>query len=51
MSKMEGQHGNISYRCCIMRKVLHTELAAGGRLSFFLDSVLEDEKIGRIKSY
>ena len=38
LSKVEGQHGKASYRCCIMRKVLHTELAAGGRFNFVLDS-------------
>ena len=31
MSKREVQHGKTSYQCCIMRKVLHIELAAGGR--------------------
>ena len=34
VSKVEGQHGKTSYRCCIMRKVLHIELAAGGRFNF-----------------
>ena len=27
-----------SHRCCIMRKVIHTEVTAGGRFDFFLDS-------------
>ena len=29
-----------SYRCCIMRKVIGKEMATGGRLHSFLDSVL-----------
>ena len=35
LSKMEGEHSKTSYRCCVMRKVLRTELAAGGRFSFY----------------
>ena len=35
MSKMEGEHSKTSYRCCVMRKVLRTELAAAGRFNFY----------------
>ena len=27
-----------SHQCCIMRKVIHKEVGAGGRFDFFLDS-------------
>ena len=40
MSRVEGQDAKTSYRGCIMGKVLHTGLAAGGRFRFILDSVL-----------
>ena len=27
-----------SHRCCVMRKVIHNKVTAGGRVDFFLDS-------------
>ena len=30
-----------SHRCCIMRKVIHKEVTAGGRFDFFLDSAIK----------
>ena len=29
-----------SHRCCIMRRVIHKEITAGGKFDFFLDSGL-----------
>ena len=39
----EGNIGTIwdtSYRCCIMRKVIHKEVTARGGFDFFVDSGL-----------
>ena len=33
-----GTTWKISYRCCIMRKVISQKVATGGRFRFFLDS-------------
>ena len=39
-----GTTWDTSHQCCIMRKVIHKEVGAGGRFDFFLDSGLWSKK-------
>ena len=39
-----GTTWKTSHRCCIMRKVISKEVATGGRLHFFLDSVFSKRR-------